>query len=127
MRYLDWATREWNWFSHSGMMNADHLINDGLDNSCHKNGKTTWTYNQGVVLGGLVALNSVSKQPDLLATARRIGLAALTHLTDAEGVLHDSCEPDCGEDGVHFKGVFTRNLAQLPAAAPDPLCALSPG
>lgn len=34
--------------------------------------------------------------------------------------MHDSCEPDCGEDGVHFKGVFTRNLAQLQAAAPDP-------
>lgn len=118
-RYLDWADREWRWFSGSGMINADNLVNDGLDSSCHNNHRTTWTYNQGVVLGGLVALSQAGKQPGLLPSANRIAAAALAHLTDPQGVLHDPCEPDCGEDGVQFKGVFTRNLAQLQAASGD--------
>ena len=49
--YLDWAQREWKWFAASGMINADNLVNDGLDASCKNNKRTTWTYNQGVILG----------------------------------------------------------------------------
>ena len=116
--YLDWANREWTWFAQTGMINSDGLINDGLDASCHNNGKTTWTYNQGVVLGGLTSLSKAAKTPALLDPANRIATAAITHLTDAHGILHDPCEPDCGEDGVQFKGIFTRNLAQLQSVAP---------
>ena len=118
--YLDWANREWTWFAASGMINADSLINDGLDETCHNNGKTTWTYNQGVVLGGLTSLSKAANDPALLEPATRIATAAVAHLTDAKGVLHDPCEPSCGEDGVQFKGIFTRNLAQLQIAAPNP-------
>ena len=123
--YLDWANREWTWFAASGMINPDNLINDGLtidpaDGTCHNNGGTTWTYNQGVVLGGLTSLSKAAQQPDLLAPANRIATAAITHLTDPQGILHDPCEPDCGGDGVQFKGIFTRNLAQLNTTAPDP-------
>ena len=123
--YLDWATRESTWFQSSGMINADKLINDGLTidpatHSCRNNGKTTWTYNQGVILGGLVSLYDAGRSPDLLPAAHRIATAAITRLTDANGILHDPCEPACGEDGVQFKGIFTRNLAQLNQAAPDP-------
>ena len=124
-RYLDSANREWTWFAASGMINADNLVNDGLDSSCHNNGKTTWTYNQGVVLGGLVSLSKATKQPGLLQPASRIATAAITKLADAQGILHDPCEPDCGEDGVSFKGIFSRNLAQLQAAAPAPHIAQS--
>lgn len=28
--YLDWANKEWSWFSQSGMINSHNLINDGL-------------------------------------------------------------------------------------------------
>ena len=30
------------------MINGDHMINDGLNDSCANNGQPTWTYNQGV-------------------------------------------------------------------------------
>ncbi len=118
-RYLDWASRDWQWISASGMINADGLVNDGLDNSCHNNGRTTWSYNQGVILGGLTALSRAQKRPDLLEPASRIATAAITHLADANGILHDPCEPECGEDGVQFKGIFSRNLAQLQNALPN--------
>jgi predicted alpha-1,6-mannanase (GH76 family) len=29
--YLDWAQREWDWFKTSGMINANTLVNDGLN------------------------------------------------------------------------------------------------
>jgi predicted alpha-1,6-mannanase (GH76 family) len=118
--YLTWAIQEWNWFSHSGMINKDHLVNDGLTASCANNQKTTWTYNQGVILGGLAAFNQATNDPSLLAEANAIAEAALSHLTDAQGILHDSCEPKCGADGTQFKGIFVRNLRALDLIAPQP-------
>lgn len=116
---LGWAKKEWAWFQQTGMINGKHLINDGLDAQCKNNGRTTWSYNQGVVLGGLVALNKVQSDPQLLATAQTIAAAAMQDLSDKQGILHDVCEPKCGEDGTQFKGVFLRNLMALHAAAPD--------
>ena len=123
--YLDWATREWTWFAQTGMINADNLVNDGLTldaatGVCRNNGRNTWSYNQGVILGGLAALHQVAPQPDLLPAANRIATAAITRLTDAEGILHDPGEPKLSEDSVQFKGILTRNLATLQTTAPDP-------
>jgi predicted alpha-1,6-mannanase (GH76 family) len=37
--YLSWALKEWNWFKKSGLINAQHTINDGLnDTTCQNNG-----------------------------------------------------------------------------------------
>lgn len=117
--YKEWANREWQWFQHSGMINKDHLVNDGLTAACENNHRTTWTYNQGVILGGLVDLERVDDNPELLQKAREIANAALDHLPDANNVLHDPTEPHCSEDTVQFKGIFVRNLQHLHEAAPD--------
>ncbi len=118
--YVAWARTEWQWFSRSGMINQDHLINDGLNSSnpahCVNNGQAVWSYNQGVVLGGLVALHAADHaDPSLLAAAAGIADAALLHLTDADGVLHDQGESHGGPNGggVQFKGIFVRNLMSL--------------
>jgi predicted alpha-1,6-mannanase (GH76 family) len=56
--YLRWAKKEWRWFQKSGMINSNNTINDGLDlDTCENNGGTVWSYNQGVVLGGLTELS----------------------------------------------------------------------
>jgi predicted alpha-1,6-mannanase (GH76 family) len=119
--YLDWAQREWKWFAASGMINSENLVNDGLDATCHNNHRTTWTYNQGVIIGGLTMLSKQTGDPKPLETAQSIALSAMARLTDLDGVLHDPCEPArCGNDATQFKGVFARNLAVLNAAAPAP-------
>ncbi|WP_263385126.1 glycoside hydrolase family 76 protein [Granulicella arctica] len=121
VQYTAWAKKEWQWFANTGMINADHLVNDGLVTaSCKNNLKTTWSYNQGVIVGGLVELNRIAPDPTLHKTAGFIAQATLLHLTDADGVLHDTCEPKCGEDGIQFKGIFTRNLEALQNTYPDP-------
>ncbi|HLK66151.1 MAG TPA: glycoside hydrolase family 76 protein [Bryobacteraceae bacterium] len=118
--YLEWAGREWKWFAASGMINAQNLVNDGLDAACRNNGRTTWSYNQGVVLGGLVSLSTQTADSSLRDRAQSIALAAILHLTDENGILHDRCEPNCGNDAVQFKGIFSRNLAVLYSAIPSP-------
>jgi predicted alpha-1,6-mannanase (GH76 family) len=115
-----WAENEWQWFAQSGMLNSQNLINDGLNSNCANNGGTVWSYNQGVILGGLAALSKLTQNSSLLPQARKIALAAITYLTDSNGILHDSCEPNCDGDGVQFKGIFVRNLTVLDSALPDP-------
>jgi predicted alpha-1,6-mannanase (GH76 family) len=114
-KYLEWAQREWKWFAQTGMINADHQVNDGLDTRCANNHKTTWSYNQGVVLGGLAELYGQTHDSKMMDEANAIAAATLSNadLVDKQGILHEPCEPDCGADGTQFKGIFVRNLASL--------------
>jgi predicted alpha-1,6-mannanase (GH76 family) len=118
--YLDWARKEEFWFKNSGMINSQDLINDGLDSACHNNQKTTWTYNQGVILTGLSGFSKLTHDPSTAQLAERIAQAAGTQLVDANKILHDPCEPNCGEDGIQFKGILVRNLATLETMRPSP-------
>lgn len=124
-RYTQIATDEWAWFRRSGMINENNLINDGLrineDGTCVNNGLQTWSYNQGVVLGGLVELSRATGDPSYLGEATAIANAALARLGDSDGIIHeiDECEPNCGNDGSQFKGIFVRNLAYLQSVAPQ--------
>jgi len=111
--FVSWANREWAWFRHTGMIEHDHLISDGLTPQCKDNHGRKWTYNQGVILGGLTELSRFSQHREALRDATHIANAAIARLTDADGILHEPCEPACGADGTQFKGIFVRNLAAL--------------
>ena len=121
--YLAHALQEWTWFEHTGMINGGHLVNDGLQTqsgSCDSNGGTTWTYNQGVILGGLTELYRATGQVRLLVTATQIAHAVITSPSlSPGGILTEPCEATgCGSDGPAFKGIFARNLAELDTAVP---------
>ncbi|MDB5071252.1 MAG: coagulation factor 5/8 type domain protein [Candidatus Eremiobacteraeota bacterium] len=113
--YLDWAQRAWSWFAGSGLVNAEGLINDGLTLDCRNDGCPTWTYIQGVILGGLVALYQATGEDALLMQAGSIADAAIQLLTDEDGVLRGPPDNDevLGVDGPQFKGIFVRNLCEL--------------
>ena len=122
--YLAHARQEWRWFEHSGMINSSHLVNDGLrtqSGSCGNNGGTTWTYNQGVILGGLTELYRATHDKSLLATAGTIA-HAVTSSPDLSpnGILAEPCEAagTCNSDQAAFKGIFARNLSELDQALP---------
>ena len=110
--YLTWAQNEWTWFSNSGLINAHNLINDGL-RACANNGGTTWTYNQGVILGGLADMYTITQDQSYLTAAEAIANAVTTTLVNANGILTEPCEPNCDANGSQFKGIFMRNLAYL--------------
>lgn len=106
--YLSYAKAQWSWFKTSGLINNDNLINDGLtintNGTCTNNGETVWSYNQGVIIGGLIELYDATGNSDLLSEASTIANAAIDALSE-DGILHDQCEPDCGIDGSQFKGM----------------------
>lgn len=114
--YLDQSVSTWTWFKASGMINSENLINDGLDNgTCASNGGETWSYNQGVILGGLNDLFAATHDRSYLTQARTLADSSSTssHL-NPNGVLTEPCEArDCGSDGPTFKGVYVRNLGEL--------------
>jgi predicted alpha-1,6-mannanase (GH76 family) len=126
--YLDWAMREWDWFYASGLIGTGSLVNDGLTAECQNNGGVTWTYNQGVILGGLAALHEITGEPAYLRQGEAIADAALSSLTGPPsavrpGILAEPGEPDTApkdRDRPQFKGVFTRNLHDFYQQSPRP-------
>ena len=112
--YRDWALREWQWLRASGMIGPAGLVNDGLTAGCANNGGTTWTYNQGVILGGLAALHEMTGDQGYLRQGEVIADAALRALTSRRGILAEPCEPSgCDGDQTQFKGIFVRYLHQF--------------
>jgi predicted alpha-1,6-mannanase (GH76 family) len=114
--YLNWAKKQWTWFQKSGLINSDWNINDGLDmETCKNNEGDVWSYNQGVILGALAELSKADKNntDSYLDPAKKIAVAAVKKLVDKNGIIHDPREPNLGNDGNQFKGVFARNLRDL--------------
>jgi predicted alpha-1,6-mannanase (GH76 family) len=112
--YLAWARRSWDWLQARGLIGPDGLINDGLTGDCANNGGPTWTYNQGVILGGLAVLHDVTGEQDYLRRGEAIADAVLARLTSPGGILTEPCEAgDCNGDQTQFKGIFVRYLHEL--------------
>ncbi len=112
--YLGWAKAEWNWFKGSSLISSN-LVKDGLNvGGCGVNG-WTFTYNQGVVLKGLIELSKATNDATLLTTADAIAGAA-TRKFAKDGVLYEGCEPTCAGDGQAFKGIFIRYLREFAEA-----------
>jgi predicted alpha-1,6-mannanase (GH76 family) len=130
--YADWAQRAWAWFRSTGMIGEKSLINDGLDtfagheDICRNNNQTAWSYNQGVILGGLAYMWELTAEDSLLETAASIVNATLVHLVHSDkpgeighDVLMEPCEgrwmdyQECSQDALQFKGVFVRYLGML--------------
>jgi predicted alpha-1,6-mannanase (GH76 family) len=117
--YIKWASKEWQWFKSSGMINSSNLVNDGLvidGKTCRNNGQNTWTYNQGVILGGLTDMYRITGDISYLAQAQAIADANIITNVDDKGILYEKgCEPtdSCDVDVVQFKGIFIKNLYYL--------------
>lgn len=122
--YLNQSLKQWQWFRGSGMINSQWLINDGLlgprgnDTSvCLNNNAEIWTYNQGVVLGGLVELHQATGDQSYLDTARKIADAVVhSPALSPGGTLTEICNDDpdhCATNGWAFKGIFMNRLAKL--------------
>lgn len=111
--YVDQAKDEWQWFQESGMINSGNFVNDGLTNdTCENNGRTTWSYNQGVILGGLTELYRATGDDAYIEAAKPIADAAIKGLIDENGILHDDCEPDCDDDGSQVRCSLGSSIPQ---------------
>ena len=122
--YRDRAAAGWAWFAASGLIGADDLVKDGLDETGCAPGGTVFSYNQGVLMSGLVELSAATGEEAPLTTARAVADATTrtgSALTDADGILHDPAEgwDTCANDGAYFKAGLSRGLAELDTALAD--------
>ncbi len=83
------------------------------DGTCVNNNGPTWTSNQGVILSGLALLYNATGNATLLNTAQAIADATIQQLVYSDGILKESCEPNCTNDQSLYKGIFVRHLAYL--------------
>lgn len=102
----------------SGLINDYNLINDGIDMTTCKSdpvpSNNVFTYNQGIILAGLVELTWATGVASYTTLANEIAMAAIKNMTDSNGILRESCEPDaCDGDEQQFKGVLARGIAFL--------------
>jgi predicted alpha-1,6-mannanase (GH76 family) len=122
--WLERSRTAWAWFSGSGMINANGLVNDGLTDTCGNNGQTVWSYNQGLAIGAGLELWRASRDPRILATVRRLADAAIAPGgLVAHGVLTESCDAldrTCDDNAKQFKGVFMRYWTDLVDTTRDP-------
>ena len=114
---MQWSIDIWQWMMDSNLLNGLGLVQDGIKNtegSCDPVG-SVWTYNQGVVLTGLVNLNRITGDGHYMESAHKIAEATIAHMTTKNGVLKEIlCEPDkCNSDAEQFKGIFMRHLSVL--------------
>lgn len=135
--YLSWAKKEYAWFTepHGGqnIIKPGYYIEDGfhvINSTCKLDGTTVWTYNQGVILGGLIKFsylervldNNKSLSKDAYLLAINIANSAINseNLTkynrDQNRILVEgACEYSvmCNNNEMQFKGIFIRYLNYL--------------
>ncbi len=116
--YMKWSEDTYRWFINSGMINENYLIENGLNNNCQVNKGNYHTYNQGIILSGLVELYIVKNDKSFLDLAHKIASATLTNLVYDDGILKDPKEPNLNGDASQFKGIFMRNLGFLYSVSP---------
>jgi predicted alpha-1,6-mannanase (GH76 family) len=96
----------------------DGMIWDGINRTGKGDIDRNWrfTYVQGIVIGGCLALHRATHEARYLADAERIGSAALDAFFSGAGGL---CTDKGGNgDGGLFKGILVQYLAQLAEASP---------
>lgn len=114
---LDLSRKIWTWMESHQVRNEDNQMQDGVrqkDGNCVI-APNVWTYNQGVILSGLVNLHRITQEDAYLSAAHEIAGSALQIMIDDQGILKElRCEPeDCNPDAEQFKGIFMRHLMVL--------------
>ena len=114
--YVDWTFKEWNWFRKTPMYSDSLWIPDGLnkDCSCRDEGRlgSTYTYTQGVILGGLKYLYDLTSDAKYLDQARKIAHASMKNFSNSNGILYEH-EDRPNHDNIQFKGIYIRYLALI--------------
>lgn len=117
--YLARALEGWQWLQQSGMINSHSLFNDGLNSHCVNNNGTTWTYNQGIILGALKELSVITGDNSYLQQAKVFAYASMSGLANNQGVLTEPGGTTGGADKNQFKGIYIRYLAELNTVLKD--------
>lgn len=107
------------WFLTSPYIDENYTIHDQLDLSDCKPTGAVYSYNQGVILGGLIEMHRLTGNKLYLDTASKIAHGAITHVVDSNGILTDDPYPGPPDTtGAQFKGIFARKSSVFAVCCP---------
>jgi predicted alpha-1,6-mannanase (GH76 family) len=111
--YLDFAKKTYAYWSTYMVDQTTGHVYDGISDAGVINTTWTFTYNEGLFIGAILALHDVTKDDTLLPLAHKV--AGFMMASEMETVSFGSILSDgkCGGDGQMFKGVGARYLEQL--------------
>ena len=122
--YVQWATRIWDGFRRGPMyVSEEHYVTAGVNiKTCQLPKKAHgYTYSNGALVSGLVALSATTGKPEYLQEAHKVA-HTIMKIMAKNGVLREpninQAKP--GQSAPQWKGVFMRGLARLHAADPKP-------
>jgi predicted alpha-1,6-mannanase (GH76 family) len=116
--YKGYAMTQWKFFNQSGLINSENLVCDGLNMTCQiSDGCVALSYTAGVLIGGLIELDTLDPNPAYLDVASKVGNAAITKLVTND-ILSQGGD-NLNSDFAQFKGAFARNLMLLHQAKPE--------
>ncbi|HET7331226.1 glycoside hydrolase family 76 protein, partial [Dyella sp.] len=123
-QWLARSSTAWAWFQHSGIINANGLVNDGLTDACTNNGQNVWAYNQGLAIGAGLELWRATRDPQILTSVKHLADAAIApNALVTNGILTESCDATdqtCDDNAKQFKGIFMRYWTDLVDTTHDP-------
>ena len=105
---LGWAVRIYDWVR-SALLSDDGLYLDRITPDGRRD-PTTWTYNQGTMIGAGVLLHQITGEAEYLEHAGDTARASLARFDLPQLVRNDAA----------FNAVFFRNLLLLDGVSPDP-------
>jgi len=127
--YVDWAAKEWEWFTTSQLFNGTtYAVNDGMtimNKQCPEADHTQWSYNYGLMLGGLAFLYNHTEDTKWLTPLGGMLNRTLAEFFPASMgdkiMVEAACEPygTCDTNGWTFKSFVIRWMALTAQLVPD--------
>lgn len=107
-KYLDWARKEYLWFTNSGLIGKSDLVYNSLNSSCKVKKRSPWTYIQGEAIGAFVEFSKATGDKKPIYQAELIANANDSYNVDENGILLEkTC---CYGGSLIFKGMYIENL-----------------
>ncbi|KAI8901455.1 glycoside hydrolase [Globomyces pollinis-pini] len=103
----------YNYLVATGLITSDKRILDGInsDTTCRVN-QNLYSYQNGMLIGALAWLGKVTSSSAYINEANNLARAALATYAP-NNVITDTCEPNCSQNTVAFKGILIRGLGYL--------------
>ncbi|QLQ79489.1 hypothetical protein HG537_0C01360 [Torulaspora globosa] len=126
--YLDVATKVFDWLVDVGyvVLKDDGNVFDGaeIDENCTNIVKLEWTYNHGVVLGGLAYMyNATNGSTEWETRVTQILSGAESYFFKDSIMYESTCQQDtmvtCNNDQRSFKSIFSRMLGLTSVLVPS--------
>jgi predicted alpha-1,6-mannanase (GH76 family) len=116
--YLDFAKKTYAYWSTYMVDTTTGHVYDGISTAGVVNTSWSFTYNEGLFIGAIVALYQVTNDASLLPLAHKVAGYMMTKEIENVALGTILSDGKCSGDGEMFKGIGARYLEQLYALDP---------